>query len=42
MPVYVYDLDGETKAVYAWNIEEAADEVYALFGQHPDSLKEAS
>ena len=41
MPVYRFEVDGETHSVYAWNIEEAADEVYALYGQHPETLKEA-
>ncbi len=41
MPTYEFELDGETSYLYAWNIEEAADEVYAIYGQHPETLKEA-
>ena len=42
MPVYTYELsDGTTGSVYASNVFEAEDEVFAIQGDHPERLTEA-
>lgn len=41
MPVFTYDMgDGESGSIYAANIFEAEEEVYALFEQHPERMTE--
>lgn len=41
MPVYTYtDANGESGSIYAANIFEAEDEIYATTGDHPDYLRE--
>lgn len=42
MPVFKYRmLSGETGSLYASNIFEAEEEVWAVHEDHPESLKEA-
>lgn len=41
-PNYTYELDdGTTGGIYAANVFEAEDEVFATHGEHPTRLKEA-
>lgn len=40
-PVYTYELDdGTTGGIYAANVFEAEDEVFAEHGEHPTEMRE--
>lgn len=40
-PVYTYELeDGTTGGIYAANVFEAEDEVFAEHGEHPTKMRE--
>lgn len=41
MPVYRFAVDGEGGFVYARTEDAAADEIYDLYGDYPDWIKEA-